>query len=80
MKVLQAGSYWSSLFKDAYTMCKQCNKCQRLGKIFYRHMMPLNPILVVELWDHFILPLDILTFSWELTMCLSGSKQCGVEQ
>ena len=27
MKVLQAGFYWPSLFKDAYTMCKQCDKC-----------------------------------------------------
>ena len=32
-------------------MCKQCDKCQRLEKISRRHMMPLNPILVVELFD-----------------------------
>ena len=51
VKVLQAGFYWPSLFKDAYTMCKQCDKCQRMGKISRRHMMPLNPILVVELFD-----------------------------
>ena len=42
MKVLHAGFYWPSLFKDAYTMCKQCEKCQRLGKISRRHMMPLK--------------------------------------
>ena len=51
MKVLQAGFYLPSLFKDAYTMCKQCDKCQRLGKISRRHIMPLNLILVVELFD-----------------------------
>ena len=34
MKVLHSGFYWPSLFKNAYTMCKQCDKCQRLGKIF----------------------------------------------
>ena len=51
MKVLHSGFYWSLLFKNAYTMCKQCDKCQRLGKISRRHMMPLNPILVVELFD-----------------------------
>ena len=51
IKVLKAGFYWPSLFKDAYTMCKQCDKCQRLGKISRRHMMQLNPILVVELFD-----------------------------
>ena len=32
-------------------MCRECNKCQRLGKISYRHIMPLNPILVIELFD-----------------------------
>ena len=32
-------------------MCRECNKCQRLGKISHRHMMPLNPILVVNLFD-----------------------------
>ena len=51
MKVLHSGFYWSSLFKNAYTMCKQSDKCQRLGKISRRHMMPLNPFLVVELFD-----------------------------
>ena len=32
-------------------MCRECDKCQRLGKISHRHLMPLNPILVVELFD-----------------------------
>ena len=50
-KVLQSGFHWTSLFKDAYTMCRECEKFQRLGKISHRHMMPLNPILVVDLFD-----------------------------
>ena len=32
-------------------MCRECDKCQRLGKISRRHMMPLNTILVVDLFD-----------------------------
>ena len=32
-------------------MCRECDKCQRLRKISHRHMMPLNPILVVDLFD-----------------------------
>ena len=32
-------------------MCKECDKCQRLGKISSCHMMPLYPILVVNLFD-----------------------------
>ena len=54
-------------------MCKQCDKCQRLGKISRRHMMPLNPILVVELFDiwgiNFMGPFPI---SFEYTYILVG--------
>ena len=32
-------------------MCREFDKCQSLGKISRRHMMPLNPILVVDLFD-----------------------------
>ena len=32
-------------------MCQVYDRCQRLGKLSRRHMMPLNPILVVELFD-----------------------------
>ena len=48
MKVLQSGFYWSSLFKDAHAMCRNCDRCQRIGKLTRRNMMPLNPILVVD--------------------------------
>ncbi|KAL6334670.1 hypothetical protein AAG906_021220 [Vitis piasezkii] len=54
MKVLQLGFCWPTLFKDAHTMCKNCNRCQRLGKLTRKNMMPLNPILIVDLfyvWD-----------------------------
>ena len=51
MKVLQYGFYWPSLLKDAHTICRECDKCQRLGKISRRHMMPLNLILVVDLFN-----------------------------
>ena len=32
-------------------MCRECDKCQRLGKISRRHMMPSFPILIVDLFD-----------------------------
>ena len=51
MKVLQSRFYWPSLFNDAHNICRECDICQRLGKISRRHMMPLNPILVVDLFD-----------------------------
>ena len=51
MKVLQSSLYWPSLFKEAHQMFRVCDRCQRLGKLSRRHMMPLNPILEVELFD-----------------------------
>ena len=58
MKVLQYWFYWSSLFKDAHNVCRSCDKCQRLGMISPHHMMPLNPILVVDLFD--VLGIDFM--------------------
>ena len=51
MKILQYGFYWPSFFKDAHAMCRTCDRCQRLGKLTRRNMMPLNPILVVDIFD-----------------------------
>ncbi|RVX03624.1 Transposon Ty3-G Gag-Pol polyprotein [Vitis vinifera] len=51
MKVLQSGFTWPSLFKDAHIMCRSCDRCQRLGKLTKRNQMPMNPILIVELFD-----------------------------
>lgn len=50
-KVLQGGFYWSSLFKDCHAYCIACERCQKLGSISKRNMMPLHPILIVELFD-----------------------------
>ncbi|CAL9021123.1 unnamed protein product, partial [Prunus brigantina] len=50
-KILQSGFFWPSLFKDAFYFCSKCDRCQRMGNISRRNMMPLNNILVVELFD-----------------------------
>lgn len=50
-KVLQSGFYWPSIFKDAYTFVSTCDECQRVGNISKRHEMPLNNILVCEVFD-----------------------------
>ena len=31
-------------------MCQGCDQCQRLGKLSRRHIIPLNPILVEDLY------------------------------
>ncbi|RVW18384.1 Retrovirus-related Pol polyprotein from transposon 17.6 [Vitis vinifera] len=51
MKVLQLGFSWPSLFKDAHTIRKSCDRCQRLRKLTRRNQMPMNPILIVDLFD-----------------------------
>ena len=50
-KILQCGFYWPFLFKDTHEFCKACEHCQKLGEITYRNMMPLNPILIIEIFD-----------------------------
>ena len=50
-KLLQSGFYWPSLFKDAYSFTKSCDRCQRTYNIEKRNKMPLNTILDVELFD-----------------------------
>jgi hypothetical protein len=50
-KVLQSGFYWPSIFKDAHLFSVECENCQRTGNITKRDMMPLQPILVVEIFD-----------------------------
>ncbi|XP_052290406.1 uncharacterized protein LOC102613348 [Citrus sinensis] len=50
-KILQCGFYWPTMFKDTYEFCKSCEKCQKLGSITKRNMMPLNPILEIEIFD-----------------------------
>ncbi|XP_073260293.1 uncharacterized protein [Populus alba] len=50
-KILQSGFYWPIMFKDSNEFYKTCENCQKLGSISKRHMMPLNPILVIEIFD-----------------------------
>nr|XP_009763076.1 PREDICTED: uncharacterized protein LOC104215035 [Nicotiana sylvestris] len=50
-KVLQSVFYWSKLFRDAHAFVKMCDRCQRTRTITKKHEMPLQNILVVELFD-----------------------------
>ena len=82
-KILQAGFYWPTLFKDCFDFCKTCAQCQQLGGITKRNMMPLTPILIIEIFDCwgidfmglFPLLVAISTFYYLLTTCLSGLRQ-----
>jgi len=50
-KVPQSGFYWPTLFKDAHTFGEVCAKCQMTGQVTRKDMMPLTPILEVEIFD-----------------------------
>ena len=45
------GFFWLTLFKDAYTFYKACNRCQMTGNIGPSNQMPQLHILVVEIFD-----------------------------
>ncbi|KAG7559514.1 Integrase catalytic core [Arabidopsis thaliana x Arabidopsis arenosa] len=50
-KILQAGFWWPTMFKDAQDFVSKCDSCQRKGNISRRNEMPQNPILEVEIFD-----------------------------
>ena len=50
-KVLESGFYWPNLFKDAHRYVSMCDRCQHTGNISRRHDMPLNNILLCDLFD-----------------------------
>ena len=50
-KILQSGFYWPIIFKDCFEWVKLCDQCQRMGNISKRHEIPLQGILVVQLFD-----------------------------
>ena len=50
-KILQCGYYWSTVHQDAHEFAKACDRSQRDGGISIRQELPLNPILVIELFD-----------------------------
>ena len=50
-KILQCGYYWPTLHQDAHEFAKACDRCQRDGDISRKQELPLNPILVIELFD-----------------------------
>ncbi|XP_022892007.1 uncharacterized protein LOC111406875 [Olea europaea var. sylvestris] len=49
--LVECDFYWPTLFKDTDAYCRSCERYQKLGAISHSNMMPLNPILVVEVFD-----------------------------
>ena len=49
-KVLESSFYRPTLFKDAHKYVSQCIRCQMTSNISRKHEMPLNNILVCDLF------------------------------
>ncbi|KAJ9538031.1 hypothetical protein OSB04_030764 [Centaurea solstitialis] len=50
-KVLESGFYWPTIFKDAHTLVRSCDACQRAGNITKKDEMPQQSINVSEIFD-----------------------------
>ncbi|GJT21364.1 reverse transcriptase domain-containing protein [Tanacetum coccineum] len=50
-KVFDAGFFWPTIYKDAHELVKNCDSCQRQGKILQLDEMPQNSIQVCEIFD-----------------------------
>nr|GEW86252.1 reverse transcriptase domain-containing protein [Tanacetum cinerariifolium] len=50
-KIFDAGFFWPTIYKDAHEFVKNCDSCQRQGKISQRGEMPQNSIQICEIFD-----------------------------
>ncbi|GJW99005.1 reverse transcriptase domain-containing protein [Tanacetum coccineum] len=50
-KVFGSGFFWPSIYKDAHTLVKSCDACQRQGTISFKNEMPQQIIQVCESFD-----------------------------
>nr|GFA96191.1 reverse transcriptase domain-containing protein [Tanacetum cinerariifolium] len=50
-KVFDSGFFWPTIYKDAHELFKNCDSCQRQGKILQRDEMPQNSIQICEIFD-----------------------------
>nr|GEW08180.1 reverse transcriptase domain-containing protein [Tanacetum cinerariifolium] len=50
-KIFDAGFFWPTIYKDVHEFVKNCDLCQRQGKISQRDEMPQNSIQICEIFD-----------------------------
>nr|GEX60660.1 reverse transcriptase domain-containing protein [Tanacetum cinerariifolium] len=50
-KIFDAGFFWPTIYKNVYEFVKNCDSCQRQGKISQRDEMPQNSIQICEIFD-----------------------------
>nr|GFB03490.1 reverse transcriptase domain-containing protein [Tanacetum cinerariifolium] len=50
-KIFDAGFFWPTIYKDAHEFVKNCDSCQRQGKISQLDEMAQNSIKICEIFD-----------------------------
>nr|GEY36779.1 reverse transcriptase domain-containing protein [Tanacetum cinerariifolium] len=50
-KIFDFGFFWPTIYKDAHEFVKNCDSCQRQGKISQQDEMPQNSIQVCEIFN-----------------------------
>nr|GEY70212.1 reverse transcriptase domain-containing protein [Tanacetum cinerariifolium] len=50
-KIFDAGFFWATIYKDSHEFVKNCDSCQRQGKISQRDEKPQNSIQICEIFD-----------------------------
>nr|GFA97844.1 DNA-directed DNA polymerase [Tanacetum cinerariifolium] len=50
-KIFDSGFFWPTIYKDAHEFVKNCDSCQRQGKISQPNEMPQNSIQVCKIFD-----------------------------
>nr|GEW17153.1 reverse transcriptase domain-containing protein [Tanacetum cinerariifolium] len=81
--VFDSGFYCPTIYRDAQDLVKNCDVCQRHGKISQRDEMPQNSIQVCEIfdvwvltsWARFRLLEETNTYSYLSTTCRNGWKR-----
>ncbi|XP_070025268.1 uncharacterized protein [Nicotiana sylvestris] len=63
-KVLEAGFFWPTVFKDTHQWVKGCNECQWTENISRRHEMPMNPIQELVFGKACHLPVELEHRAW----------------
>nr|GEW65027.1 reverse transcriptase domain-containing protein [Tanacetum cinerariifolium] len=50
-KAFDSGFYWPTIYKDSFELVKDCDSCQRQGKISQKDEMSQNAVQVCEIFD-----------------------------
>jgi hypothetical protein len=73
-KILCAGYFWPSIFKDCIEAVKKCPPCQFFHKKARTHLAPLHPIIAIDPFSKwgidFMQPLLSITSQNGLRLCL----------